>query len=161
MVNFIGMYATSTLKLETVEQTPDGLFFTMRCLCRRRTRMCLARFLEKPLYCSRGCPIKAVDKLWRVERTTLRSAKQRCLNPASANYPAYGGRGITVCEEWQKSFDAFLEHVGPKPRPDMSLDRINNDGHYEPDNVRWATDKEQQNNRRNSKKYRESVQPVE
>lgn len=74
--------------------------------------------------------------------------KDRCLNPASANYPYWGGRGIKVHELWQRDFPAFFAHVGRRPSPKHSLDRIDNDGHYEPGNVRWATKKEQRANQR-------------
>lgn len=77
---------------------------------------------------------------------------KRCHNPNNRAYPDYGGRGIQVCPEWRESFEAFYAHIGPKPGPGYSVDRINNDGNYEPGNVRWATAKEQANNRRNSKR---------
>jgi hypothetical protein len=73
--------------------------------------------------------------------------KQRCTRKNHPKYPRYGGRGIKVCDRWLASFDAFLEDVGTKPRPGMSIDRINNDGDYEPRNVRWADDITQQNNK--------------
>ena len=73
--------------------------------------------------------------------------KSRCLNPRQADYPSYGGRGITVCERWLHSFEAFLADVGPRPAG-MSLDRINVNGNYEPGNVRWATAREQRANQR-------------
>jgi hypothetical protein len=74
----------------------------------------------------------------------------RCLDPRDQQYPWYGARGIRVCDEWRESFDAFLRDVGPRPSPSHSLDRIENDGNYEPGNVRWATKQEQAlNTRRN------------
>jgi hypothetical protein len=73
---------------------------------------------------------------------------QRCYNINSPSYRRYGGRGIIVCARWRESFDNFYADVGPRPSPKHSLDRYpNRNGNYEPDNVRWATDKEQAQNR--------------
>jgi hypothetical protein len=72
--------------------------------------------------------------------------KGRCYNKKTKRYPHYGGRGIAVCEEWRDSFEAFAEHIGPKPSPRHSIDRIDNDRGYEPGNVRWATSDQQNRN---------------
>lgn len=72
----------------------------------------------------------------------------RCNNPSDANYCYYGARGIRVAPEWADSFEAFLRDVGRAPSPRHSIDRINNDGNYEPGNVRWATSAEQNRNTR-------------
>jgi len=76
--------------------------------------------------------------------------KQRCNNSKHKRYPDYGGRGIGICEEWNvpNGYEKFLNDIGKRPSNKYSIDRINNDGNYEPKNVRWATVKEQNNNKR-------------
>lgn len=74
--------------------------------------------------------------------------RQRCLKPKHKQFRDYGARGITVCDEWIDDFQAFFDHIGLRPSPRHSIDRIDNDRGYEPGNVRWATKKEQQRNRR-------------
>jgi hypothetical protein len=76
--------------------------------------------------------------------------KARCFNPNDPHFPTYGGRGITVCPEWQRSFEAFLADIDSRPSPEHTLDRIDNDGDYRPGNVRWTTWDEQSRNRNGS-----------
>jgi len=74
---------------------------------------------------------------------------QRCTNPKNPGWKNYGGRGIRVCDAWLNSFLSFLDHIGRRPTPKHSLDRFpDNNGSYEPGNVRWATKSEQQSNMR-------------
>lgn len=75
------------------------------------------------------------------------TAKQRTCNPNNPRYPHYGARGITMCERWKNSYEAFLEDMGRCPDRHQ-LERINNDGNYEPSNCKWATKVQQMNNMR-------------
>ncbi len=98
-----------------------------------------ARRVPVPLNGSRRSPEK---RIWE-------GIKRRCLNKSDKSYADYGGRGITICAEWCGDFQAFLAHVGPRPGPEYSIDRYpENNGNYEPGNVRWATMRQQSRNKR-------------
>lgn len=85
------------------------------------------------------------------EYRAWQTMRLRCLNPENAAYPDYGGRGIKVCERWLNSVQAFVDDMGLKPSPKHEIDRIDNDGHYEPGNCQWATRKHNDRNRRNNR----------
>ena len=91
---------------------------------------------------------KTHDKTNTDEYFIWKHIKGRCLNKNIKEYIFYGGRGITICEEWKNSFDKFFKHIGKKPFSNAQLDRIDNNGNYELGNVRWVTPSENCNNRR-------------
>lgn len=89
-----------------------------------------------------------------------RSMKDRCFNLNNQYYHCYGGRGITVCQEWVDSFQSFLDSVGMAPSPNYSLGRINNDEGYYPGNVAWQTAWQQSNNRRETPRKWYRLEPL-
>lgn len=113
---------------------------TISCGCHRRNKTIMRS--TKHGDCRRGKRA--------CEFTTWVTMIDRCTNPKTKHFNRYGGRGITVCQKWMDSYEAFLNDVGRRPSQKHSIDRINNDGNYEPGNVRWATSLEQNNNRRDN-----------
>lgn len=91
-------------------------------------------------------PTFSLKLLFPKERLAWKNMKGRCYNPNNPSYSYGGGKGVTVCDRWLNSFQAFLLDMGPAPTQSHSVDRINNDGNYEPGNCRWATNSEQQHN---------------
>ena len=119
------------------------------CKCGKVRPVMVASLLKK-LSQSCGC-LKSVHGMSGTpEHSAWRSMNQRCTNPKNKRYDNYGGRGITVCPAWRKSFLAFFKDMGTRPTGCHSIDRINNDGGYSKKNCRWALPQTQMRNRSNS-----------
>ena len=116
------------------------------CLRNGRTKSCgcVGRQKQKKAVTAHGMHGTPEYMVWI-------AMKGRCINPKNENWKSYGGRGITVCGRWLKSFADFLADMGKRPSSLHSIDRKNNDGNYEPSNCRWATKSEQRLNQRPQK----------
>jgi len=127
-----------------------------KCLaCHSRITVSHNRLIDKnnpKTHC--GClRPEGVTTILKKEYHAWWDARERCHNPEHPSYNDYGAKGVTMHPEWRKSFDAFLKHIGPapKPKPEYSLDRINTFGNYAPGNIRWATASQQARNKRGTK----------
>ncbi len=155
--NFTSLLGNTFGRLTVISRASNGKHRDSRwwCRCQCGTEKVVdARHLKSERILSCGC-------FW-MERITTHgqsgsnrtptyaawvSAKSRCFNPKNKDFKNWGGRGISMCQEWADDFLAFCRHMGPRP-DGLTLDRKDNDGDYEPGNCRWATWKEQAQNKR-------------
>lgn len=137
-----------------------------RCSCGRESLVLdqsLQVAIRRPVGGSRSCGCLVKETATRhgcasgrrpsPEYLAWLSAKKRCCNPANPSFRHYGARGITMCARWSRSFEAFLHDMGSRPGPGFSLDRIDSECGYEPDNCRWADTETQARNRKAVRLY--------
>jgi DNA-directed RNA polymerase subunit RPC12/RpoP len=156
-LEMVGRHFGKWLVLEEVEKRNNKRAFLCRCNCGKehvvmgdnlrsgdstRCQSCSSK-IKGPKRKTHGLAGTSIYAIWR-------TIKVRCRIPSYIGFKYYGGRGIDVCERWFDSFEAFLEDMGPRPSSKHQIDRINNDGNYEPGNCRWVLPKQQQNNKRNN-----------
>jgi len=136
---------------------PRGRCAKWRCLCDcGKEKTVASDHLKKGLIRSCGCiKVELIVSTFTKhglagspEYSAWLSLINRCTNPNHKSFAGYGGRGISVCDSWMNSVEAFLKDMGRRPSPQHSIDRKNNDGNYEPGNCRWAIQSEQNRNKR-------------
>ncbi len=147
--------------IRRTENRGGEVSFLCKCDCGKEKDI-LAQALRRTFKPTRSCGCIAVETVSKMafrhgkshspEHRTWARIKERCLRPKAPFYSEYGGRGIKVCDRWINSFENFLSDMGSKPSSKHSIDRIDVNGDYCPENCRWLTMYDQQSNRRNNKR---------
>lgn len=144
----------TVVSISGVRASNGGVRWNCMCDCGNYTTVA-ANNLTRGIVLGCGCLITSGKGIkhgmrYTVEYDIWSGMIQRCYDEKHHTYKYYGARGITVCGRWRNSFMAFYEDMGKRPNNNMSIDRINNDGNYEPNNCRWATPRQQAYNRRDA-----------
>lgn len=147
-------------RLKVLKVAADRKRWICECSCGKRKEVngyCLRKGISRSCGClqkerARAAQLKHGDTNHNGaisrEYVCWRSMRSRCSNRNNKSWDRYGGRGIKVCERWEKSFENFLADMGRKPSPEHSIERMENSSNYEPGNCKWATRSEQMKNRR-------------
>lgn len=149
--DLVGQKQGKVIILDVYKGSHGGIRLLCKCDCGKEFSICAAKLKR---YNSCGCSRtegigERARKHGKTNTTEYRIwlfMKMRCLNPNRKDYRHYGGRGIKICERWLHSFENFLADIGPRPSKDYTLDRIDNNSSYCPENCRWATIYQQRQN---------------
>ncbi len=144
------------LHVKVIDSVPHGKCARWLCVCECGNEKVLPLYSlhggKKDCGCARN-----IRRVHPVEYSTWYRMKRRCYDPKDKAYKDYGGRGITVSDEWREDFAAFLRDMGPRPAGRYSIDRIKNDQGYSKGNCRWATPTEQARNTRRAIYWHEAA----